>query len=64
MSKTGLMTGKKLAGKRRVALEWKRRGSVYEEVIRTSSLRCIKHSVEKVVTSFCIEGYYKIRGVS
>jgi hypothetical protein len=39
-------------------------GAVYEEVLMTSSLRCIKHSVEKVVTSFCIEGYYEIRGVS
>lgn len=39
-------------------------GAVYEEVLMTSSLRCIKHSVEKVVTSFCIEGYYEIKGVS
>lgn len=25
----------------------------------TSSLRCIKHSVEKVLTSFCIEGCHE-----
>lgn len=32
-------------------------GAMYEEVLMTSSPRCIRHSVEKVVTSFCIEGY-------